>query len=39
MGTLIKKKTFTEEQIALALREAEAGYPVTEVSRKIGVSV
>ncbi len=32
------KKTFSEEQIALALREAEAGTPITEVCRKMGVS-
>ena len=32
------KKTFTEEQIALALREAESGTPVTEVCRRMGVS-
>lgn len=34
----MRKKTFTEEQIALALREAEGGTPVTEVCRKLGVS-
>ena len=34
----MKRKTFSEEQIALALREAEAGTPVTEVCRKMGVS-
>jgi len=34
----MRKKTFSEEQIALALREAEAGTPVTEVCRKMGVS-
>jgi putative transposase len=34
----MRKKTFSEEQIALALREAEAGTPVTEVCRKLGVS-
>jgi len=32
------KKTFTEEQIVLVLREAESGTPVTEVCRKMGVS-
>lgn len=34
----MKRKRFTEEQIAFALRQAEAGTPVTEVIRKIGVS-
>ena len=31
-------KTFSEEQIALALREAETGTPVAEVCRRMGVS-
>ena len=34
----MRKKTFTEEQIALVLRDAETGTPVTEVCRKMGVS-
>jgi putative transposase len=34
----MRKKTFSEEQIALALREAEGGTPVTEVCRRMGVS-
>jgi putative transposase len=38
----MRKKTFSEEQIALALRntqrKAETGTPVTEVCRKMGVS-
>jgi putative transposase len=34
----MRKKAFSEEQIALALRQAEAGPPVTEVCRKLGVS-
>jgi len=32
------KKRFTDEQIAYALRQAEAGTPVKEVCRKLGVS-
>jgi len=32
------QKTFSEEQIAMASREAEAGTSVTEVCRKLGVS-
>jgi putative transposase len=32
------KRTFTEEQIAAALRQAEAGTPVAEVCRKLGVT-
>jgi len=32
------KKRFTEQQIVFALREAEAGTPVDEVIRKMGVS-
>ncbi len=34
----MRKKRLSEEQIALALREAETGTPVTEVCRKMGVS-
>ena len=32
------KKTFTEEQIASALRQAEGGTPIAEVCRKFGVT-
>ena len=32
------KKRFTEPQIVFALQQAEAGTPVTEVIRKMGVS-
>jgi len=31
----MRKKTFLEEQIALALRDAETGTPVTEVQKRI----
>ncbi len=34
----MKRKRFTEEQIAYALRQAESGTPVAEVCRKLGVS-
>jgi putative transposase len=34
----VTKKTFSEEQIVYALRQAEAGTPVVEVCRKLGVS-
>jgi putative transposase len=34
----MKKTQFTEEQIAYALREGEAGTPVAEICRKLGVS-
>ena len=32
------KKTYTEEQIVVALRQAEAGTPVAEICRKLGVT-
>lgn len=32
------KKRFTEEQIAFALRKGEAGTPVREICREMGVS-
>jgi len=34
----MKRTRYTEEQIAFALRQAEAGVAVTEVVRKLGVS-
>jgi putative transposase len=37
-GSRVKKAAYTEEQIAYVLRQAEAGTPVVEVCRKLGVS-
>ncbi len=34
----MKRKRFTEEQIAFALRQAESGSPVAEVTRKMGIT-
>jgi len=34
----LKKSRFSDEQIAHALRQAEAGTPVAEIVRKLGVS-
>jgi putative transposase len=34
----MRKSRFTEEQIALALKQTETGTPVLEVCRKMGVS-
>jgi putative transposase len=34
----VTRKTFSEEQIVYALRQAEAGTPVVEVCRKLGVT-
>ena len=34
----MKRKRYTEEQIAFALRQAESGTTVAEVTRKMGVS-
>ena len=34
----MKRKRFTEEQIAYALRQAEGGSPAAEICRKLGVS-
>ena len=34
----MKRTRFTEQQIAFALRQAEQGRPVEEITRKLGVS-
>ncbi len=34
----MKRKRFTQEQIAYALRQAEGGVPVEEVIRRLGIS-
>ncbi len=34
----MRKSRFTEQQIAMALRQVEAGTPVEEICRKLGVS-
>ncbi len=34
----MKRKRYTDEQVAFALRQVEAGTPVAEVCRKMGVS-
>jgi putative transposase len=34
----MKRKRFSEEQIAFALRQAEGGTPVKEVTREPGIS-
>jgi len=34
----MRKRKFTEEQIAMALRQGEAGTPVADICRKLGIS-
>ncbi len=33
----MRKSTFTEEQIAYALRQVESGTPVADICRKLGM--
>ena len=34
----MRKSKYTEEQVAMALRQAEAGTPVAEICRKLGIT-
>ena len=34
----MKRKRFTEEQIVAALRQAESGFPVRELCRRLGLA-
>jgi putative transposase len=34
----VRKSRYSDEQIAAALRQAEAGTPIAEITRKLGVS-
>ncbi len=34
----MKRKRYTESQIAFALRQAESGTPVAEITRRLGIS-
>ncbi len=34
----MKKSGFTEQQIAYALRQAESGVPIEEITRKMGIT-
>jgi putative transposase len=38
MADAMKRKRFSEEQIAFALRQAESGTTIEEICRKMGVS-
>ncbi len=37
-GLTVTRKTFSEEQVVYALRQAEGGTPVVEVCRRLGVT-
>ena len=34
----MRKSKYTDEQVAMALRQAEAGTPVAEICRKLGIT-
>ena len=34
----MRKSRYSDEQIAAALRQAEAGTPITDITRKLGIS-
>jgi putative transposase len=34
----VRKSRYSDDQIAAALRQAEAGTPIAEITRKLGVS-
>jgi putative transposase len=34
----MRKSKYTDEQVAMALRQAEAGTPATEICRKLGIT-
>src|SRR5271166_4048254 len=37
-GSPVRKSRYSDEQIAAALRQAEAGTPIAEITRKVGIS-
>jgi putative transposase len=37
-GSPVRKSRYSDEQIAAALRQAEAGTPIAEITRKLGIS-
>jgi putative transposase len=37
-GSPVRKSRYSDEQIAATLRQAEAGTPIAEITRKLGIS-